>query len=290
MISPYISVIMAVFNAEASLRWAIESILNQSFHNFEFIIINDGSNDNSRNIILSYADTRIKLIENSENMGLVYSLNAGVAQSCGKYIARMDADDISFPDRFQQQVDYLEANPNIDLVSCKAVVFFNSEHIIGTLPFLATHEKICKQPWRGIAMPHPTWMGKSAWFKQFQYPKVLRAEDQALLLKAYSTSCFACLDKILLGYKQHSFSFSKTFLARQSLLVYQLTIFLKRHQLVYFVLSIFMFILKVIVDLIAAVPVLNRAFFYRMSNDISHDEIQYFKNLILSFKKHNQHA
>lgn len=281
---------MAVFNAESSLRWAIESVLNQSYRDFEFIIINDGSTDKSRDIILSYTDRRIKLIDNAKNMGLVYSLNTGVATSVGKYIARMDADDISYPERLQTQIDYLEANPNVDLVSCKALVFFDSENVLGTLPFLDTHEEICKQPWRGFFMPHPTWMGKSEWFQRFQYPQVLRAEDQALLLNAYPTSCFASLDKVLLGYKQQPFNFAKTFLARRSLLAYQLATFQKRHQWMYFVQVLLIFTLKVAVDLVAAIPLLKKAFFYRMSNKVHSDEIENFRNLILSFKKHNHHA
>lgn len=285
MSKPCISVIMAVFNSEHHLNWAIESILNQTYHNFEFIIINDGSTDNCKNIILSYSDSRIKLVNNPKNLGLIHSLNTGVALSNGKYIARMDADDISYPERFQHQIDYLESNPNVDLVSCKAIVFFDSDNILGTLPFLDIHEKICKQPWRGFFMPHPTWMGKSEWFQRFQYPQVLRAEDQALLLNAYSTSCFASLDKILLGYKQQPFNFSKTFFARQRLLVYQLVTFFKHHQWMYFALALFNFMLKVAVDLVAAIPVLKKAYFYRMSNDVHSDEVKAFLNLILKFKK-----
>lgn len=289
MNKPYISVVMAVFNAESSLLWAIESVLNQNFDDFEFIIVNDGSSDNSRNIILSYSDSRIKLIDNAQNMGLIYSLNLGVAKSTGKYIARMDADDISYPERFQTQLNFLEVNPNVDLVSCKALVFFDGEHILGTLPFLNTHEKICKQPWRGFFMPHPTWMGKSEWFKRFQYPQVLRAEDQALLLDAYPTSYFASLDKVLLGYKQQPFNFPKTFLARRNLLAYQLVKFLKRHEWGYFVFALLVFILKVVIDLIATVPALKKAFFYRMSNNVRLDEVKSFENLILSLKN-NHHA
>lgn len=289
MNKPYISVIMAVFNAETFLNCAIESILNQSVHDFEFIIVNDGSTDKSRDIILSYQDARIKLFDNSKNMGLVYSLNRGIAQSKGKYIARMDADDISFPQRFKQQVDYLESNPAVDLISSKAVVFFDSEHILGTLPFSATHKEICKQPWRGFSMPHPTWMGRSEWFQRFPYesPEVLRAEDQALLLDAYPTSCFASLDQILVGYRQNSFNFIKTFLARRSLLLFQLKVFFRRRQWLYFLLSSLMFILKVGVDLVAAIPVLKKAFFYRMSNNMQPHEIEEFRNLMFSFRKSN---
>jgi len=108
---PVISVLMPVFNAEKDLRQAIDSILNQSFTDFEFLIINDGSTDDSVNIIRSFTDPRIRLIQNPQNLGLVPTLNRGLAEACGKYIARMDADDISEPERFASQIVLLEKTP-----------------------------------------------------------------------------------------------------------------------------------------------------------------------------------
>ena len=104
-----ISVIMPVFNAKLYLEESIESILNQSVKNFEFIIINDGSTDNSLDIIRQYKkiDSRIKVI-NQENQGVTKSLNVGIKISKGKYLARMDADDISVKNRFEEQIKWLE--------------------------------------------------------------------------------------------------------------------------------------------------------------------------------------
>ncbi len=196
----------------------------------------------------------------------------------------MDADDISYPDRFQKQVDFLDANLNVDLVSCKALVFFDDGNILGTLPFTDTHEKICKQPWRGFYMPHPTWMGKSEWFQCFKYPQVVRAEDQALLLNAYSTSCFAGLNHVLVAYRQQPFNLAKTFLARKNLFAYQSQFFIKRHEWKFFVIALFMFALKSTLDFIASVPYLEKVFFYRMSNDVHYDEVKEFESLKLNLK------
>ena len=107
---------MAVYNCETFLSTAIESILSQSFSDFEFIIINDGSTDISGEIIARYRDPRIRTIENSENIGLTKSLNKGLAVARGDYIARMDADDISLRKRFAEQVGYLERNPDVHIV------------------------------------------------------------------------------------------------------------------------------------------------------------------------------
>jgi len=113
-----ISVVMSVYNGEKYLDEAIESILNQTYKDFEFIIINDGSIDKSLEIIEKYKqqDERIVLISR-ENKGLIASLNEGIEKARGKYIARMDADDISLPKRFEKQIELLEEN-NIDICGC----------------------------------------------------------------------------------------------------------------------------------------------------------------------------
>jgi glycosyltransferase involved in cell wall biosynthesis len=112
-VSPFISVLMSVFNGEDYLAEAIESILNQDFLNFEFIIINDCSTDRSLEIINSFSDPRICLIQNDENKGLTQSLNIGLNHARGKYIVRMDADDISVKNRISTQVKWMEKNPAV---------------------------------------------------------------------------------------------------------------------------------------------------------------------------------
>jgi glycosyltransferase involved in cell wall biosynthesis len=114
--SPLISVILPVFNADKYVFQAIESILNQTYTDFELIIIDDGSTDHSAEVICSFHDTRIVFLQNQDNQGLVYTLNRGIQSAKGKYIARMDADDISLPHRFQQQVSFLEMHPEIGVV------------------------------------------------------------------------------------------------------------------------------------------------------------------------------
>lgn len=111
-----ISVLMTVYNGEKYLNESIESILNQSFTDFEFIIVNDGSTDKSREIIESYKDTRIILINNNTNRGLIESLNIGLNTARGRYIARLDHDDIALPERLSTQYDFMEKNREIDVV------------------------------------------------------------------------------------------------------------------------------------------------------------------------------
>lgn len=115
-----ISVVMSVYNGQKYLAEAIESILNQTFADFEFIIIDDGSTDKSLEIIQSFSqkDNRIRIIQNEKNIGLTASLNKGISQASGEYVARMDADDISMPERLAKQVEILESDPSTVLVSC----------------------------------------------------------------------------------------------------------------------------------------------------------------------------
>jgi glycosyltransferase involved in cell wall biosynthesis len=112
---PAISVIMPIYNSTEYLHEAIQSILRQTFTNFEFIIINDGSTDNSAEVICSYDDDRIVFLNYKDNKGYTERLNQGITISNGKYIARMDADDISDPKRFQIQFDYLEKHVNVGM-------------------------------------------------------------------------------------------------------------------------------------------------------------------------------
>jgi hypothetical protein len=111
-----VTVLMPVYNGQRYLREAIESILAQTFRDFEFLIINDGSTDRSREVICSYRDARIRLVDNGRNLGLTPSLNRGLEIAAGEFIARQDADDISAPERLAKQVAFLEAQPDTVLL------------------------------------------------------------------------------------------------------------------------------------------------------------------------------
>src|SRR5260221_4552236 len=118
-----VSVIMPVFNASRFLREAIESVLNQTYTHFEFVIVNDGSTDDSEQVILSYTDRRIRYEKFLQNKGIVTALNQAIRVSTGRYIFRMDADDICFPDRLEKQLHFLESHHDVDLMGSKAVCF-----------------------------------------------------------------------------------------------------------------------------------------------------------------------
>jgi glycosyltransferase involved in cell wall biosynthesis len=133
MTNPKISVVMAVFNGEKYLKPTIETVLSQTFKDFEFIIVNDGSTDRTQNIIEEYHDDRIILINNTRNMGQTTSLNIGLQNARETYIARTDAGDISTPERFRQQVQYLENHPHVDILGTAAFQYDMAGNLCGNV-------------------------------------------------------------------------------------------------------------------------------------------------------------
>jgi glycosyltransferase involved in cell wall biosynthesis len=114
---PKVSIVMPVYNTATFLTESVQSILDQTFRDFEFIIIDDGSTDGSLDVLRSFRDERIVLLSNGINRGLVFTLQRGLAAAGGRYIARMDGDDIASPERLRLQVEYLDAHPEADLVA-----------------------------------------------------------------------------------------------------------------------------------------------------------------------------
>ena len=118
-----ISVVLPAYNVQDTIGESIDSILSQTFTDFELIIINDGSQDNTEEVIHADSDKRIRYYRNEKNEGLIYTLNRGLDLAQGKYIARMDADDVSLPTRFEKQVKVMEESPNIVVCGTQIILF-----------------------------------------------------------------------------------------------------------------------------------------------------------------------
>ena len=181
-----ISVIMSVYNGEKYLVQAIDSILNQTYQNFEFIIIDDCSTDNSSHILQEYAkkDSRIKIIKKEKNIGIkgfIENLNLGISIAKGKYIARMDQDDVSLPERFQKQVDFLENNPEITLVGAQLNLINEQNKITGEAIAALQHRDIVKRITSQIQLFHPVIMFRKDQNIQYR-EKFLYCEDYDLYL------------------------------------------------------------------------------------------------------------
>lgn len=205
-----LSVVMPVYNAERFLDEAIESILNQTYQNFEFIIINDGSKDRSLEIIEKYKakDERIVLISR-ENKGLVVSLNEGIEKSKGQYIARMDSDDISLLNRFEEQINLLIQNTYIDIVGCNYQLIDENSKIKGDIVKVPiSNEDILLSLCYTVPFAHPSVMIRKSVFEQVKYEDN-PTEDYLLWTQIYNGENFANIEKPLLHYRhQYGESFS----------------------------------------------------------------------------------
>ncbi len=163
--NPKISVIMSVFNGMPYLKEAVKSILCQSYKNFEFIIVDDASSDMSWRYLKSIKDDRVILLKNKKNLGLSLSLNKAIKQSKGAYIARMDADDISYSQRLDIQLNFLKQHKNIDLCGSWVTLINNSGNIIGVnKKNPLDNERIKKKLGIYPTIIHPTFFAKRKFF------------------------------------------------------------------------------------------------------------------------------
>ncbi|WP_419902635.1 glycosyltransferase family 2 protein [Kiloniella sp.] len=202
--TPLLTIALPVYNGGNTLRVAVQSILDQTFTDWELYIIDDGSSDGAVEALPQSSDPRIHVLRDGNNKGLSSRLNEAVQMAQGTYFARMDHDDICHPERFSKQITYLKSNHDVDLLGAFCITINEQSQIVGTLPTAITHEQICKKPWLGFYLPHPTWCGKIEWFRANSYkhnPAPYCCEDQELLLRAYSTSRYHALPMNLLAYR-----------------------------------------------------------------------------------------
>lgn len=200
MKTPRVSVLMAVYNGERYLREAMDSIIGQTFTDFEFLIINDGSTDSSARIIQSYCDPRICLVDSDSNLGLTVSLNRGLGLAKGEFVARMDADDISKPERLALQVSFMDANPQVGV--CGSWVQYSSDKCVWKLP--ERSEEIRCWQFHTVGVAHPSVMMRRQFFAEHRLlydPQYRYAQDFELWGRAIRYMDFANIQKVLLDYR-----------------------------------------------------------------------------------------
>ena len=199
--TPKVSVVMSVFNAENYLKEAIESILNQSFSDFEFIIVNDGSTDRSLEIIKSYTDNRIILID-QKNGGAANARNTGIKKAKGKYIAVLDADDIAKPQRLQLQYDFLNNNVDYVAIGSNADIIDMDGNYIYTSS-LQLFDKEMKNILPEFPAIHPSLMfRKSIFCRAGGYPDfMLKAQDLVMFNRIAKFGKIANIEEPLIKYR-----------------------------------------------------------------------------------------
>lgn len=214
-----VSVIMSVYNGEAYLAEAIESIINQTFQNWELIVINDCSTDSTAQILADFAqkDARVKVHPNEVNLRLPTSLNKAISLCSGKYIARMDADDISLPGRLEKQYKFMEENPDVSLSSCRFMTVKNGVYASGGAGGRCDSDAIKAMLLVANPILHPGVIAKAEVMKEFCYDTTLTCtEDLELWTRlAMANHKMKILPECLLIYRLHDKQITSTTLERQ---------------------------------------------------------------------------
>lgn len=210
--TPRVSVVMSVYNSSRYLESAIDSILGQTYDDFEFLVINDGSTDDTQKILASYDDPRIVVLDNKRNLGLAASLNRGVSIARGEYIARQDADDVSYPQRLTNQVAYLDAHPQVGVVGTTTEWIDDDNNVVRVwrqpTGNPAIHETLLKH----CCLIHGSTMFRRRCFEEMGgYNSAMRTgQDYDLWLRMSDSWDMGCLAEVLYKYRWHPGMISTT--------------------------------------------------------------------------------
>lgn len=200
---------MTVYNGESYVSEAIDSVLNQTISDFDFLIIDDGSTDSSVSIIKQYKDERINLVTKEKNTGLIDSLNLGLQLVKGKYVARMDSDDINLPNRFEKQLAILESNPEIQVCGCWLKTFGKKVQVIKHKEF---HDEIVASMLIHCSMTMGSVMFKKKAFERFKFDETKKHVEDYDFWSRVAWSCkFYNLQEVLYLYRVHETQISKVY-------------------------------------------------------------------------------
>jgi len=197
---PLVTIGIPFFNPGEVFRNAVKSVFSQTYTNWELLLVDDGSTDGSLEIARSIRDSRVRVISDGRNLGLPTRLNQINQLAVGKYIARMDADDLMHPDRIARQVRFLRENPDIDVVGT-GVFFLDERGIpkgVGSYSLPANLREALMRPW----LVHASIVAKKEWFLRNPYnPDYTRGEERELFFRAFSRTRFGLLPEPLYGWR-----------------------------------------------------------------------------------------
>jgi glycosyltransferase involved in cell wall biosynthesis len=215
--TPLVTISSAFYNTGPILLDMVKSVFAQTFTDWELLLINDGSTDESLAIAESVDDPRVRIYSNDRNRGRSFSLNRITELARGKYIARMDSDDLCSPTRIEKQVRLLESNPRLDAVSAGVIYLDKEDNPTGDMVTPGNHDEICRTPWRTIHLVHGALMAKREFFQAYPYRQELRmAVDFNIFLRSHARSVFGNVQEPLYYYRlDTSFNLKKQFAARR---------------------------------------------------------------------------
>lgn len=205
LVSPPVTVLMSTLNQAQYLYAATASILNQTYEDFEFIIIDDGSTDETAAILDGFSDPRIVRVHNKQPSTLPVALNQGLALARGEFIARMDGDDIALPERLEQQIAFLEQNSQVGVVGTQVSIIDGKGRAAHHQELPQTHSMIVWRLFTGFALAHPSVMMRRALVEQLggYNPEYVVSQDRELWMRAMWYTRFANLPTALMQYRTH---------------------------------------------------------------------------------------
>jgi glycosyltransferase involved in cell wall biosynthesis len=214
------------YNAGKHLFYSIRSVINQTFADWELILVDDGSTDNSLQIAQRFTDPRIRIIHDNLNRGISFRLNQIISEAQGKYLARMDADDIAFPERLEEQVSIMENDPSLEIIDSEAIIINENNEVTGSRSMktdLANPRKVFDT----AQFIHPTVMFRKSFIEKYLYNSEFDgAEDRDLWMRCCHSAHYHKIDRPLLFYREPGKLNIKSYLFRGS----QLTKLFKKHR------------------------------------------------------------
>ncbi len=217
--SPLVTIAMPVYNCQRTVARSIRSVLAQTFADWELIIVDDGSTDETLNIVKSFSDPRIRVCSHDRNKGIAPRLNESIGLSRGRYYARMDGDDVCYPQRLERQLTFLGLHPEVDLIGSFMMIFGKNGVPLGKRPRDPRHNTYGGTLLKSIPLAHPTFFGHTEWFRRNRYSEWAKLfEDQELLSRTMESSKFGVIPEILLGYREEELTISKQIRHRKSYL------------------------------------------------------------------------
>lgn len=219
MMGPLLTIGLPFYNAAPHLEDALRSLFAQTFTDWELLLVDDGSTDGGLEIARSLADPRVRVFSDGRRQGLAARLNQIVAAARGRFVARMDADDLIHPQRLEKQVALLTRDPQLDAAGCSLLVFDHARGATGWRAMPEDHAAICAAPLHGFRLVHATVVARTEWLRKFPYnPENRYCEDLELWLSCYRSSRFANLPEPLYYYREfESFRLGKYTRAKASL-------------------------------------------------------------------------
>lgn len=213
---PKVTVGIPVYNGERFIKQAVDSVLKQTYSDFELIVTDDGSTDGTKAILDSIQDPRLIVISDGTNKGIAFRLNQQIDESRGDYFIRMDADDLMFPWRIEKEVNYLENNPQVDVMGAGAIVIGNENELLGKRGLGQRNYNNNNDYFVQSRFIHPTVAGRIEWFRKWNYRAEMSGnEDLDLWIRSYNESTFGDLYEPLLFYRDPYHFRLKTYIKRQ---------------------------------------------------------------------------